>query len=270
MKIEGFMSRMGICAALVLALGCGQTGGDTEAGESGASTATSTGETTSGTTSSSSGSGMLTDGGGTAGQTESGTSTSSTGTTAATTGSGTTAGTSTGGDTSSTGPGTGSGGDLCGDFEEPGCLHKGCPNGQKCDTEVECVPSICTCDPMTGQVNCTPDCGGGTCVDPGACLPVPCDLFCENGFKTDEMGCEICECNDPPQPGCGCASDADCVKASPGCCSCNMGGTEVAIAKACIDQLEPCPFPPDEVVCPAVYKCTDMQAVCVNQQCVLK
>jgi hypothetical protein len=134
---------------------------------------------------------------------------------------------------------------------------------------VECVPSACSCDPVTQQIICTPDCGGGTCVA-SACDPVVCDLFCEFGFQTDEQGCEICACNEPPAPDCGCESDADCVKASPGCCSCNMGGAEVAVAAACLDELEPCPFPPGEVVCPAVYLCTDAQAVCVQGECVLQ
>ena len=28
------------------------------------------------------------------------------------------------------------------------------------------------------------------------CPSNDCDLSCEDGFKTDNSGCEICECND--------------------------------------------------------------------------
>ena len=54
--------------------------------------------------------------------------------------------------------------DKCAGFEQPGCVEKGCPDGQKCDTNVGCVPSGCGCDPETGDIMCTADCGGGTCV----------------------------------------------------------------------------------------------------------
>ena len=61
--------------------------------------------------------------------------------------------------------------DLCADFTPPGCVQSGCPQGQVCDTTVGCVPSICACDPATGGIICTADCGGGTCVpEPSATL----------------------------------------------------------------------------------------------------
>lgn len=53
---------------------------------------------------------------------------------------------------------------LCKDFVQPGCTDSGCDPGFVCDTSVGCVPSVCSCDPATGQVICTADCGGGTCV----------------------------------------------------------------------------------------------------------
>ena len=37
----------------------------------------------------------------------------------------------------------------------------------------------------------------GMCVPAPQCEPVLCELFCENGFATDENGCEICSCNEP-------------------------------------------------------------------------
>jgi hypothetical protein len=271
-------------AVLVIAVGCGQTGGTTEASETGetAASTAATADTTSSTTTTT-GSGGPTEGGITGGETE-GTSDSggpqtageTTSTSTTTTGETTTTGTTdattaetttTTSETSTTSETT-TGGNICEGFEQPGCIDKGCPEGQECNFEVDCVPSACTCDEESQQVICTPDCGGGTCVDAALCDPVACDLFCEFGFQKDEMGCEICACN--PPPGCGCQADADCVKASPGCCSCNMGGAEVAVAAACLDQLEPCPLPPDQVACPAVYLCTDALAVCVQGQCVLQ
>jgi len=274
------MARAASCATLVLGLGCGQTGGTTEAGETG-ETSAATADTSSSGSTAVTGSGGPTESGGSEGQTESATGEPQTGgetTTTSTGGEATTTSTSaetttTSATTTSTGPDTtgetGTGGNLCDGFEQPGCLDKGCPEGQVCDFEVECVSSACSCDPVTEQINCTPDCGGGTCVEGVVCDPVACNLFCEFGFQKDEQGCEICACNEPPAPDCGCKADVDCVKASPGCCSCNMGGSEVAIATACLDQLEECPFPPGEVVCPAVYLCTDAQAACVQGQCVL-
>jgi len=32
------------------------------------------------------------------------------------------------------------------------------------------------------------------------CSPVKCRMFCAYGFNRDENGCEICKCNDSPQP----------------------------------------------------------------------
>lgn len=254
------MQRWMMCAttAALLGLACGEGPGTSEGGTSG-TTGTGGGSSGGGGSGSSTG-GALTEGG-SGGATE-----GSGGTSGSSGGEATSSGgqTSTGSTSASS---SGSGGGLCDDFVPPGCLQSGCPEGQKCDTTVGCNPSACSCDPMTGQINCTPDCSGGTCVDGVMCEPVPCNLFCEFGFKTDRDGCEICECN--PKPDCGCQTDAECVKVTPGCCECNMGGKETAIAAACVDQLEPCPLPPDQVACPAVYLCTDAKAVCVNGACVL-
>ena len=252
-----------MCAttAALLGLACGGGPGPTEGGSSG-TTGTSGGSSSGGGPGSST-SGALTEG-------------ASGGATEGSGGSSSGEATSSGGQTSSggssgsgsSGASSSSGGGLCDDFVPPGCVQSGCPEGQKCDTTVGCNPSQCDCDPGTGDILCTPDCGGGTCVEGVMCEPVVCELFCEFGFKTDRNGCEICECN--PKPDCGCQSDADCVKVTPGCCECNMGGKEMAIAAACVDQLEPCPLPPDQVACPAVYLCTDAKALCSNGACVLK
>ena len=56
---------------------------------------------------------------------------------------------------------------LCPNPRPQGCRRTGCPAGLVCDTRVQCVPSACSCDPQTGRVICTDDCGGGVCVVPG-------------------------------------------------------------------------------------------------------
>ncbi|HIN85620.1 MAG TPA: hypothetical protein EYN06_03985, partial [Myxococcales bacterium] len=67
--------------------------------------------------------------------------------------------------------------DKCADFVAPGCVQSGCPEGQTCDTNAgDCVPSTCSCDPETGEVICTADCGGGVCVtsqQPSDCCAPP-------------------------------------------------------------------------------------------------
>ena len=68
---------------------------------------------------------------------------------------------------------------------------------------------------------------------------------------------------------CGCEVDADCVKAVPGCCPCNSGGEEVAIAKACIDKLPGCDLDPSQIICKTVDLCTNREAVCKAGECVL-
>lgn len=251
-------------AALVLALGlaCGGGGpGTTDSGGGSSGSGGSTGEP--GTTSVTTG-GATTSASGTGGQTGSTTGEPGTTTTTTTTSEPATTGTTAepGTTAQTTGGSTGPG--LCDDFVPPGCVQSGCPDNMMCDTREGCHPSSCDCDPQTGDVICTADCGGGTCV----CAKPDCDIACEFGFETDEDGCAICQCKEGPD--CACDSDDDCIKASPGCCSCNMGGSEVAIAKACIDQLEKCPLPPEDVLCPAVYLCTDAQAVCVQGACVLQ
>lgn len=48
------------------------------------------------------------------------------------------------------------------------------------------------CDPNNGGADC-----GGMCIPGPSCEPVLCELFCENGFATDENGCEVCSCAEP-------------------------------------------------------------------------
>ncbi len=177
--------------------------------------------------------------------------------------------TSTGETATTVEPGTSTGADLCAGFMPPGCKESDCAEGEECKVvEGMCVPTACDCDPATGMETCTPDCGGASCVP--ACMDVLCELFCEDGFKTDRNGCEICECVEPPPPAdCGCVSDDECVKTSSGCCPCNSGGNEVAAHMDCVDQVMLCDKPPEDVICPEVYLCTDAKPACVAGQCVL-
>jgi hypothetical protein len=68
-----------------------------------------------------------------------------------------------------------------------------CPDGQICVQN----PNS-NCDPNLGGADC-----GGICVpdpDEPQCQPVLCELFCEHGFATDDDGCEVCSCAEPPEP----------------------------------------------------------------------
>lgn len=78
-------------------------------------------------------------------------------------------------------------GGFCG-----GIANIQCPDGQVCVQNPDS-----NCDPNLGGADC-----GGICVldEPEEeCGEVLCALFCENGFQTDENGCEICECADEPE-----------------------------------------------------------------------
>ncbi len=67
--------------------------------------------------------------------------------------------------------------DLCNGFHDHfGCRHTGCPRGSHCVVypEAPCNPSHCSCDPATGSLLCTTDCGGGACLADGETeFPVP-------------------------------------------------------------------------------------------------
>ena len=159
--------------------------------------------------------------------------------------------------------------DPCEGFRQPGCVQAGCPEGQVCQRGPECVPSLCSCDPATGQSVCSLDCGGGTCVEgTGECPPSTCRLLCAFGHERDEDGCELCRCREPPS--CPCTRDEDCVKVTTGCCPCELGGTELALGRACVQELAQCPVQPAAVPCLAFNRCTKKQAACVAGECVLQ
>lgn len=102
------------------------------------------------------------------------------------------------------------------------------------------------CDPNNGGADC-----GGVCVPAPTCEPVLCELFCENGFATDENGCEICSCTEPVDT-CGpieqdyanelaeiraCETDAECGQVLAGT-SCGCTRNLVARTDADLADLE--------------------------------
>lgn len=114
--------------------------------------------------------------------------------------------------------------------ETPGC-------------EVTIAPVPCDCDPTDPDCVC-PLGGALTCRD--ACAPILCTLFCENGFATDENGCGICSCAEPPDACAGlpiaqCHESSDCeVGIAPIPCDCDpddsdcvcpLGGQQFCYAK---------------------------------------
>lgn len=82
-----------------------------------------------------------------------------------------------------------------------------CPDGLECVDD----PND-SCDPSNGGADC-----GGICETPEECEPVLCELFCSNGFKTDEDGCEICACADPIGPVDSCEGSCGDQSASGSC-----------------------------------------------------
>ena len=116
-----------------------------------------------------------------------------------------------------------------------------CEYGLRRDPTTGC--EICECNPPPGNVVCGPvTCAEGEvccnescgiCTPPGqactqqlcgpACPPLTCLLYCEYGLKRDANGCEICECNPPPEVVvCGpvtCAAGQVCCNESCGICT---------------------------------------------------
>ena len=70
-----------------------------------------------------------------------------------------------------------------------------CGEGEQCNTDV-CMGPPCA----DGEDAHLSVCYGVCEPRPPMCEPVLCDLYCEFGFTTDERGCEVCTCNEPPPP----------------------------------------------------------------------
>lgn len=90
----------------------------------------------------------------------------------------------------------------------------------------------CWCDELCeGFGDCCDD-HASVCEDDGGCEPVLCELFCENGFATDEDGCEVCSCEPDPMIPCGgfagfvCPEGLECVDIPDDGCHPDMGGAD--------------------------------------------
>ncbi len=69
-----------------------------------------------------------------------------------------------------------------------------------------------------------------------------------------------------------CSQDSDCVKVNEGCCSCNNGGSEIAINKN-FTQYWSAKLSRDcssNNLCPQVYMCIQSTPKCVNNECTLQ
>jgi hypothetical protein len=108
---------------------------------------------------------------------------------------------------------------LCDGFVQPGCIQSGCLEGFTCDTSVGCVPSACACDPETGGVVCTTDCGGGTCVPTAA--STCCDPANEPGTGGNPVCFEGASCCSNGAWMCnGGAGNSTCIELGEVCTAC--------------------------------------------------
>lgn len=74
----------------------------------------------------------------------------------------------------------------------------------------------------------------------------------------------------PGPEQCGCETDSDCVKTTPGCCGCSNGGQEIAVAQQCLNTVPGCDFSdPGGIACSNAYFCTNREAICEAGECVL-
>lgn len=80
-------------------------------------------------------------------------------------------------------------------------------------------------------------------------------------------GCPYDECE--PSGVYRCETDDDCVIATPGCCPCSMGGSQVAVSRDALDDLASAQAACcRDVICIALYNCrNDLTAVCREGRC---
>jgi hypothetical protein len=116
--------------------------------------------------------------------------------------------------------------DLCEDFVGPCQTDADCDAGSVCVADPDtCSPSNCGCDPATGSILCTADCGGKECVPaaPDLCedFVAPCqtdaDCDADSACITDPETCTPSACGcDPATGSIVCTADcggSECVPA---------------------------------------------------------
>ncbi|NUN14360.1 MAG: hypothetical protein HUU55_12085 [Myxococcales bacterium] len=147
---------------------------------------------------------------------------------------------------------------FCEDFVPPCSSSKPCPDGLECVIDpAQCNPSFCSCDPATGAILCTDDCGGGMCkpkpfcedfVPP--CTPSkPCPEGFECTFTAGECNPSVCNC-DPTTGNISCTDD------------CNGG---ICKPKTfCEDFIPPCT---SSKPCPSGYQCVMDPTQCNPSAC---
>lgn len=134
---------------------------------------------------------------------------------------------------------------ACEGFEAPCSGDHQCGPGRACLRDGSCRPSACRCDPSTGDVICTEDCGGGVCgvaVDAG---PVP-DGGCQN-FRLPclrDSECyqnEICSHDECAPSACACtASGVVCTADCNGGICRPVSDAGVPDGGACVGFVPPC------------------------------
>ena len=119
--------------------------------------------------------------------------------------------------------------DLCDDFAGPCQSDDDCGEGFACEVDPDtCSPSACGCDPTTGQVICTADCGGAECVPTEQ--PDPCEDFVPPCQSDDDCGDgEVC--------------GTDTTTCSPSVCGCDSETGNVFCTQDCAGkECMPDPF----------------------------
>ena len=85
---------------------------------------------------------------------------------------------------------------MCACNEPPSCELRPtdtCEDDPTCELRIVPIP----CDCLPGEDGCMCPLGGALTCGP-KCQPVLCELYCAGGFVTDENGCGVCKCAEPP------------------------------------------------------------------------